>query len=140
MFAVVKTNGKQYRVMKDDILIVDKIDTELGNFDLDQVLMIGDGSDLSTGKPFIEGALVKTEIIEHKKSKSITVFKKNRRHNYRRTKGHRQDQTVLKVIDIITKNTKKVSTKPSSGKQTEKKAKKNLNTNNSKKTETKEKT
>ena len=140
MFAVVKTNGKQYRVMKDDILIVDKIDTELGNFDLDQVLIVGEGSDLSTGKPFVEGALVKTEILEHKKSKSITVFKKNRRQNYRRTKGHRQDQTVLKVLDIITKKSKKSTTKSNLVKQTEKKTKKSLNTNNSKKTETKENT
>ena len=102
MFAVVRASGKQYHVSKDDIIIIDKIDNKSGEkLNLNEVLIVGDGDNILTGSPLVAGAQVKTEIIEHRKNNTVTVFKKTRRHNYRRKQGHRQNQTVLKVIDII---------------------------------------
>ena len=101
MFAVVKTGGKQYRVAKDDVIKVEKLDGEVGkSVVLDQVLMVGDEKGVTVGEPLVEGTAVTAEVLEQKKDKKITVFKKKRRHNYRRKKGHRQNITVLRITEI----------------------------------------
>lgn len=103
MYAVVKTGGKQYRVSKDDILRVERLPGEAGDVvTLDDVLMVGDGGDVTVGAPKVDGAAVAAEIIEQMRDKKIIVFKKRRRQNYRRKKGHRQHLTVLKVTEILT--------------------------------------
>lgn len=103
MFAVIKTGGKQYKVAKDDIVVVEKLEGEAGaSVALDSVLMLGDGDSVTTGSPFVEGASVAAEVVEQTRGDKVIVFKKQRRQNYRRKNGHRQDLTVLKVTDILT--------------------------------------
>ena len=107
MYAVVKTGGKQYRVSKDDILKVERLPGEAGDVvTLDDVLMVGDGGDVTVGAPKVDGASVAAEILEQKRDKKIIVFKKRRRQNYRRKNGHRQHLTVLRVTDILTDGAK----------------------------------
>jgi large subunit ribosomal protein L21 len=102
MFAVIRTGGKQYRVAKDDKIVVEKLAGEPGAVvELSDVLMIGgDNEKLTVGTPVIEKAAVFAEVIEHSRTSKILVFKKNRRKNYRRTRGHRQEQTVLRIVDV----------------------------------------
>ncbi len=112
MFAVVKTGGKQYRVAKDDVLKVEKLDGEKGEkILLTNVLMIVDGETQNIGSPEIEGAAVEAEVIDQGRAKKIIVFKKKRRQNYRRKAGHRQDITILRVTDIIAKGAKPAAKK-----------------------------
>ncbi len=107
MYAVVKTGGKQYRVSKDDIMKVERLPGEAGDIiTLDEVLMLGDGGNVTVGEPMISGAAVAAEILEQKRDKKIIVFKKRRRQNYRRKNGHRQHLTVLRVTDILTDGAK----------------------------------
>ncbi|MCQ2598940.1 MAG: 50S ribosomal protein L21 [Alphaproteobacteria bacterium] len=94
-FAIFQTGGKQYRVQAGDIVKVEKLNAE-GTVEFDQVLMIGD----KIGTPLINGAKVIAQVIEQKRNDKILVFKKKRRQNYRRTKGHRQFVTVLKITEI----------------------------------------
>ena len=94
-FAIFQTGGKQYRVANGDIIKVEKLNAE-GTVEFDQVLMVGD----KVGTPFVEGAKVVAEIIDQKRADKVLVFKKKRRQNYRRTAGHRQFITVLKITDI----------------------------------------
>jgi len=101
MFAVIKTGGKQYRVTEGAVVKVEKLAGEVGkNIVLDEVLMVGDDKGVKVGEPLVKGANVTAEVLEQKKDKKITVFKKKRRHNYRRKKGHRQEITVLRVKGI----------------------------------------
>lgn len=102
MYAVIKTGGKQYRVTKGDIVIVEKLAAEAGEtVQVGDVLMIGeDGKAPEVGTPVLEKAAVTAEVVEQGRGEKVVVFKKRRRHNYRRKKGHRQLQTVLKVTDI----------------------------------------
>lgn len=103
MFAVVKTGGKQYRVEKDDILKIEKIDGEAGDqVVLDEVLFVGDGDKVSVGAPLVDGASIAGEILEQKRDRKIIIFKKRRRQNYRRKAGHRQHKTVIRITDILT--------------------------------------
>ena len=108
MFAVVKTGGKQYRVAKDDLVIVETITGEAGDvISLDEVLMIGEeGKEPTVGTPRVEKAKVFAEIVEQSRADKIIVFKKKRRQNYRRKAGHRQEQTVLRVVDVSPTGTK----------------------------------
>ena len=94
-FAIFQTGGKQYRVATGDIVKVEKLDAT-GDVEFDQVLMVGD----KVGTPFVEGAKVVAEVVEQKRADKILVFKKKRRQNYRRTAGHRQYITVLKIKEI----------------------------------------
>jgi large subunit ribosomal protein L21 len=104
MFAVIKTGGKQYRVAKDDIIQVERLQAEAGaSVTLDEVLMVGDGGKVSVGAPILSGASVTAEVVEQARGPKIIVFKKKRRQNYRRKNGHRQDLTVLKITDIKAK-------------------------------------
>jgi large subunit ribosomal protein L21 len=97
MFAVVRTGGKQYRVAPGDKIVVEKLDGEAGQkIDITDVLLAGEGSDLKS----VEGLTVAAEIVAQAKGEKVTVFKKRRRHNYRRKKGHRQQHTILKIVSI----------------------------------------
>ena len=106
MFAVIKTGGKQYSVEAGKILKVEKIIGKKGDsYIFDKVLIIGDSSNQTLGNPIIKGATVEATVIEQIRDKKIIVFKKIRRQNYRRTKGHRQWQTVLKINKILNNKT-----------------------------------
>ena len=101
MYAVVKTGGKQYRVAKDTIIEVEKLDTPQGDsVTLEQVLLVADEGNTKIGTPVVSGASVKATVLSQKKGDKIIVFKKKRRQNYRRKNGHRQNLTVLKITDI----------------------------------------
>src|SRR5689334_5651391 len=101
MFAVIRTGGKQYKVAKDDVIAVEKLAAEPGAvIELAEVLMIGEGAQVATGAPILEGAAVSATVIEQTRGDKIIVFKKKRRHNYRRKKGHRQHQTMLRITEI----------------------------------------
>src|SRR6476620_8811262 len=97
MFAVVRTGGKQYRVAPGDKIVVEKLDGNAGDkVTLGDVLLAGDGGSLKDTK----GLTVAAEIVAQAKGDKVTVFKKRRRHNYRRKKGHRQLHTILKIVAI----------------------------------------
>ena len=101
MFAVISSGGKQYKVSNDTVLTVNKITGEGGeNITIDEVLFASDGKGLSLGSPNIKDAKVKFEIIKQDRDRKILVFKKQRRKNFRRKNGHKQDITFLKVLDI----------------------------------------
>ena len=101
MFAVLKTGGKQYKVAKDDIIKVEKLDGAAGDkIKLADVLMVGDAKGTTIGDPLVKGTVVTAEILEQTRADKIIVFKKKRRQGYRRRAGHRQDITVLKITDI----------------------------------------
>jgi large subunit ribosomal protein L21 len=97
MFAVIKTGGKQYRVVPGDVIKVERLEAEAGaTIALEEVLMLGD----KIGTPLISGATVSAEVVAQDRGPKIIVFKKKRRQNYRRKNGHRQDITVLRIKDI----------------------------------------
>ena len=101
MYAVIKTGGKQYRVKAGDLLIVEKLDGAPGSdVAFGEVLMLGEGADVVIGAPTIAGAVVKGALIETRKGEKIKVFKKIRRQGYRRTQGHRQFETVVRITGV----------------------------------------
>jgi large subunit ribosomal protein L21 len=101
MFAIVETGGKQFRVEEGRSLKVAKLDAQAGSeITLDKILLVGTGADVKIGQPFVDGAAVTCEVVEHGRDKKIIIFKKKRRKDYRRTQGHRQDFTTLKVKSI----------------------------------------
>lgn len=102
MYAVIVTSGKQYKVAANDVLKVDKLEAEVGSIvQFDHVLAIGgDAGELRLGTPSIEGAKISAEVLEQKRDDKVIVFKKKRRHNYRRKNGHRQYITVLRILDV----------------------------------------
>ena len=107
MFAVIRTGGKQYRVAKDDTIVVEKLAGDPGAMvELSDVLMIGGGKSTTVGAPVVDKAAVFAEVVEQSRADKIIVFKKNRRKNYRRTRGHRQEQTVLRILDVSPTGTK----------------------------------
>lgn len=113
MFAVVKTGGKQYRVAKDDVIKVERLTAEPGStVTLDRVLAVQDGEAVKVGAPFVEGAAVAAEVVEQGRADKIIVFKKKRRKNYRRKRGHRQHETVLRVTEILLDGAKPAAKAP----------------------------
>lgn len=97
MFAVIRTGGKQYRVQKDDKIEIEKLDVKEGDkVDFDEVLFV----DGKIGEPIVKGAKVGAKVIAQKRAPKITIFKKKRRQNYRRKKGHRQHLTLVQITDI----------------------------------------
>jgi large subunit ribosomal protein L21 len=101
MYAVIKTGGKQYRVQPGDVLVVEKLDGEVGaEIAFDQVLMLGDDGATHLGAPLLDGAVVRATLIETRKGDKVTTIKKIRRQGYRRTKGHRQVESVLRVTGL----------------------------------------
>lgn len=102
MFAVVKTGGKQYRVSADSVLKVEKLLAKQGDsVELTEVLMVSDGEKLTIGDPLVAGAKVRAVVLEQIRAPKVVVFKKKRRHNYRRKNGHRQMLSVLRVKEIV---------------------------------------
>jgi len=110
MFAVIRTGGKQYRVHPGDKIVVEKLAGNAGDkVTLGEVLLAGDGGNLKS----TDGLTVAAEIVAQAKGEKVTVFKKRRRHNYRRKKGHRQQHTILKIVAIGDhKEQKKTASKP----------------------------
>ena len=101
MYAVIKTGGKQYRVQPGDLLVVEKLDGEPGaDVAFGDVLMLGDGDTVTLGAPVDDGASVSATLIETRKGEKVKIFKKIRRQGYRRTRGHRQLESVLRVTAI----------------------------------------
>lgn len=101
MFAVIRTGGKQYKVTKDQIILVEKLEVEAGEtVKLEDVLLVTDGDKTTVGSPVIKGASVTAEVVEQMRDEKVIIFKKKKRQNYRRKKGHRQHLTVLKIKDI----------------------------------------
>ena len=101
MFAVIRTGGKQYKVSKDDVIKVERLEAEEGaTVTIDDVLMFTDGSATKIGEPKISGATVMATLVEHIRAPKVIIFKKKRRQNYRRKKGHRQNLSVLRITDI----------------------------------------
>ena len=112
MFAVIRTGGKQYKVARDDVIVVEKLTGDEGSpLELTDVLAIGDGKDTTFGTPVVQGASVTATVLEQTRGDKIIVFKKKRRHNYRRKKGHRQALTVLRITDILLGGRKKAAAK-----------------------------
>ncbi|CAG7593512.1 MAG: 50S ribosomal protein L21 [Candidatus Midichloria sp.] len=98
MFAVVEMGGKQYRVKVGDVIQTEKVVADIGRVvELEKVILIGEKVDAKS----LGGAKVTAEVLEHKKTDKVIVFKKKRRHNYRRKRGHRQQITVMRVKEII---------------------------------------
>jgi large subunit ribosomal protein L21 len=119
MFAVIRTGGKQYRVAPNDIIEIEKIAGEPGDIiELGEVLLLGGEGGPKTGSPTIAGALVAAEVLEQKRDDKVIVFKKKRRKGYRRTKGHRQSLTALRITEILTdgKKPSKAAAKPAPAK------------------------
>ena len=109
MYAVIKTGGKQYKVSKDDVISIEKLSDDAGKkIKLTEVLIISDKGKPIIGDPLIKGASVEAEIVDHAKNAKVTVFKKKRRHNYRRKKGHKQNITNIKILSINSKASKSV--------------------------------
>ncbi|HQS84058.1 MAG: 50S ribosomal protein L21 [Alphaproteobacteria bacterium 16-39-46] len=101
MFAIIRTGGKQYKVQPDQVITVERLPGEAGDIlSLEPVLMVGDGSISHVGHPFLTDSVVKAHILEQIRADKIIVFKKKRRHNYRRKQGHRQNQSVLRILEI----------------------------------------
>ena len=101
MYAVIKTGGKQYRVQPGDTIVVEKLDGDAGQeLKFDSVLMLGGDKGVTLGAPLIDGAFVGATLIETRKGEKIKIFKKTRRQGYRRTNGHRQMESVLRITGI----------------------------------------
>jgi len=106
MFAVIKTGGRQYRVVPDDVLEVGKIEGEVGSIiQLTEVLMVG-GDTPVLGLPTVAGATVAVEVLDHKRGPKVIAFKKRRRKNSRRKRGYRDEITVLRISEILTDGAK----------------------------------
>jgi large subunit ribosomal protein L21 len=113
MFAVIRTGGKQYRVAPNDIIEVEKIAGKPGDIvELAEVILLGGEGGPKTGSPTIAGALVAAEVLAQTRADKIVVFKKKRRKNYRRKKGHRQALTALRITEILTDGKKPSKTPP----------------------------
>jgi len=102
MFAVIKTGGKQYRVAPDDVIKVDRLAGERGEIvEFGEVLVLG-GDDVQVGLPTVAGAAVAGEVVQQSRGPKVIAFKKRRRKNSRRKRGHRQDFTVIRITEILT--------------------------------------
>lgn len=116
MFAVIKTGGKQYRVAANDLIRVEKVDGNVGDIvELGQVLAFGEGDQATVGAPFVDGAIVTAEVVEQGRGEKVIAFKKRRRQNSRRKRGHRQLLTTVRISEILTggkKPSKKAAAKP----------------------------
>lgn len=109
MYAIFENGGKQYKVKKDDIVKLEKFDCKNDQIiTIEKILFYGDDSGNATiGAPYVKDVCVKLKVIDILKDKKVLIFKKKRRHNYRRKLGHRQKVVLLKVTDISQKNSKK---------------------------------
>ncbi|MCX7628124.1 MAG: 50S ribosomal protein L21 [Methylophilaceae bacterium] len=104
MYAVIKTGGKQYRVAPGTKIKVEKLAGEIGsNLVLDQVLMVADGDKITIGAPVVQGASVEATVVSHGRSDKVMIFKMRRRKHYRKTQGHRQAYTEIRIEKIAAK-------------------------------------
>ena len=102
MYAVVKTGGKQYRVVAGDKLKVEQIPADVGaEVILDQVLMVGEGESVRLGQPLLSGASVKATVVSHGRGEKVKIFKMRRRKHYQKHQGHRQNYTELRIESIV---------------------------------------
>lgn len=109
MFAVIQTGGKQYKVASNDTLVVEKLTGEPGEKVTFDVLAVGSEKQIAVGAPTVSGAKVTAEILSHGQGEKVVIFKKKRRQNYRRTKGHRQPYTALFITEIVDDKGNKVA-------------------------------
>ena len=110
MYAVVKTGGKQYRVAKNDTILVEKLDADEGQtVTFSDVMLLGDGDKVTVGTPIVANASVEARVVSQTRGSKIIIFRRKRRKNHRRTKGHRQELTLLKITDINTSGKKAVA-------------------------------
>ena len=110
MFAVIRTGGKQYRVAAEDVIKVDKVEADPGEIvEFREVLVVG-GDDVTLGAPTVAGASVAAEVLEQGRGPKIIAFKKRRRKNSRRKRGHRQEFTLIRVTEILTDGAKPTKT------------------------------
>ena len=117
MYALVKTGGKQYRVSKDDTILVEHIAAEEGTeVILNDIVMLGDGNKVTIGNPKVDGAAVSATVVRQTRGPKIIIFRRKRRKNHRRTQGHRQDLTLLKINDIAEDAKKLAPVKPTAKK------------------------
>ncbi len=101
MYAIIETGGKQYKVQEGLVFNVEKLEAETGSeVVLDKVLAVGSGADMTFGQPYVRSAKVTVEVVDHGRGEKILVFKKRRRKDSKKTQGHRQDFTRLKVKTI----------------------------------------
>jgi large subunit ribosomal protein L21 len=101
MYAVIKTGGKQYRVIPGERLKVEKLIGEVGSdVTLDQVLVVADGENVTIGTPIIKGATVQAKVLSHGRGDKVMIFKFRRRKHYRKTQGHRQSYTEIQIENI----------------------------------------
>jgi large subunit ribosomal protein L21 len=118
MYALVRTGGKQYRVAKDDLILVERIAADEGaEVILDDVVMLGDGDRVTIGTPQVDGAAVSATVVSQTRGPKIIIFRRKRRKNHRRTQGHRQALTLLK-INAIAEDGKSLKSKPTPAKKT----------------------
>ncbi len=104
MYAVIKTGGKQYRVVPGEKIKVEQIPADIGSeIVLDQVLMVADGEAVTLGSPLVAGATVKAKVLAHGRGEKVRIFKMRRRKHYRKTQGHRQNFTEIQIGDISAK-------------------------------------
>ena len=100
MYAIIETGGRQFRVVEGSKIHVEKLRADVGSeLVLDKVLLVG-GPGLNLGAPYVQGAAVKAEVLAHGRGEKLLIFKKRRRHDSRRLKGHRQEYTALKITSI----------------------------------------
>jgi len=101
MYAVIATGGKQYRVTKDAVLRVEKLDAEPGStVEFGEVLLVGEGAEVKLGKPRLDGSKVLATVVRHGKGEKVSIVKFRRRKHYLRRKGHRQQFTEVRVTEI----------------------------------------
>jgi large subunit ribosomal protein L21 len=116
MFAVIKTGGKQYRVVANDLLKVERLAGNPGDMvEFADVLAVGEGADAAIGAPFVAGAMVTAEVVDQGRARTVIAFKKRRRQNSRRARGNRQYETTVRIAEILTggaKPSKKAAAKP----------------------------
>jgi len=103
MYAVIRTGGKQYKVAPQDVLQIEKIEGDAGEaVRFADVLMVGGEGEPRVGSPLVSGAAVSAEVVEQGRGPKVIIFKKRRRQNYRRKRGHRQDLTTVRILEILT--------------------------------------
>ncbi len=101
MYAVIETGGKQYRVSEGDVITVEKLNVEDGaNVELDKVLILGEGSDIKVGTPYIDGAKIMGRVVESGKAKKVVIFKYKSKKDYRKKQGHRQPYTMIEILSL----------------------------------------
>jgi large subunit ribosomal protein L21 len=102
MYAVIKTGGKQYRVAAEDVLTIERLEGDAGSkIEFSNVLLVGSGDGIKIGAPTVDGAKVVAEVVEQARGPKLIAFKKRRRKNSRRKRGHRQDLTKVRITEIV---------------------------------------